>query len=776
MTEENTIGAKSNYTRAVAGGDAAVLLAQSKGSREFLKRALELFAEKYQSDKCMFFLYNDTTRQLSLKVSIGYPMSDQATIVMKLGEGLAGRALAERRTIYTEMASTMRGYLAHHHFPDDGYQTFLGIPLLRGKDRVGVIVLRRPTGTPFLAEEISSAKQKAADLASAIQNAGALLSLESARDDAEIAKKPFVVNEELALRGIAVSNGWGIGSAHIFYRNPSARVVDGKLPADHGQKAVRSIDEAVGIVEKNISEQTESLSERLPEAASLLFESAMMILNDENFIGKIKDLVNNGSDPVDAISAVSGEVIKLLEESTNDYFKEKALDVEDLAENLISAITENSPDQACLKNPHIVIAEKLLPSDVLRIAQGSVKGIVLVAGGVTAHISLLVRSMRIPMMIVSDRRLLRIPETQTVILDCANEFIFVNPTQERLNSFEMRRAAQAKDRISALVQPSEARTFDGVRIHLQANINLIADTISAKEVFAEGVGLYRTEFPFLMRQNLPSETEQKHIYSRMLSEMKGKHVTFRTLDAGGDKIIPYLFKTKEENPALGLRSMRLTLRFPYILDQQLRAILRAVQENEHEDVSIMFPMISSVEELKMAIERFNESVNAIHAEMGDRDLIIPNIGTMIEIPAAVAILDELAQYVDFFSIGTNDFIQYTLAVDRTNDNVNSYYIPHHPAILKSLKLISDAAIRNSIQVSVCGEMARDPRYMPFFIGIGIRSFSLEPAQIPNARDLTSRFTVDKCRQYAEDLLSAHLISDIESIMDEFTEMSFSVKN
>ena len=247
---------------------------------------------------------------------------------------------------------------------------------------------------------------------------------------------------------------------------------------------------------------------------------------------------------------------------------------------------------------------------------------------------------------------------------------------------------------------------------------------------------------------------------------------FRTLDAGGDKALPYLYRGQEENPALGLRSIRFSLRYPYILDQQLRAILRAVQKSGNERVGIMFPMISSVEEFRAAREHVETCLAALQTEIGDKDLLAPAIGAMVEVPGIVGVLDAIAEESDFLSIGTNDLIQYTLAVDRTNAAVAPNYVPHHPAVLRILRAVSTIAARHGTPVSVCGEMGRDPRYMPFMIGIGIRTFSLEPAQIPRCQELVSRCTIPGCEAYARDLLSLSTIADIEARIDEFSRATF----
>ena len=743
------------------------------GTRGFLDETIRSLAREFKADRASLFLYDDAAGTATLRACVGYPMFGKATIVLRLGEGLVGRVLAERRPIYSEMASSMRGYLQHPNFPDADMQTFLGIPLLRGRERVGAVSLRRRTGHPFLADEISAARAKVAELTDAVQSAGALLLAESRPAARKGELRP---GEQMVFRGTAVSNGWAMGPVHVSTPAALARLLGrpepGAAPVEF-PPAVRPLGDAVRIVEESLRGLASELDKKLPEAASMILEADMMMLHDESFAGRIAKAVEGGATLPAAVARVASDYIAIFEDSDNDYMREKARDVEDLAIRLLDAVVSENPGAPeASRASSIVVAEKMLPSDVLRVARDRVAGIVLCAGGATAHVTLLVRSLRIPMIVVKSRDLLRLAEGETLILDCANDTVYVHPDAGLAERFRNRAGEEAAESRRLQGARPETRTADGVRVTLEANVNILADLDTAVAAKAEGVGLYRTEFPFLMRPSMPTEADQFAIYSRVLERMGGAPVVFRTLDAGGDKAIPYLYRGQEENPALGLRSIRFSLKYPYILDQQLRAILRAVQKSGNEQVGIMFPMISSVEEFRAAREHVETCLAALQNEIGDKDLLAPAVGTMVEVPAIVGVLDAVAEESDFLSIGTNDLIQYTLAVDRTNAAVASSYVAHHPAVLRLLRMISTIAARHGTPVSVCGEMGRDPRYMPFLLGIGIRTFSLEPAQIPRCQELVSRCTVPACEAYARDLLSLSAIADIEARIDEFSRATF----
>jgi len=302
---------------------------------------------------------------------------------------------------------------------------------------------------------------------------------------------------------------------------------------------------------------------------------------------------------------------------------------------------------------------------------------------------------------------------------------------------------------------------DGQRVRLLANINLLSELNIALELKAEGVGLYRTEFPFLIRQTLPSEEEQFKVYSCLLSRMEDREVTIRTLDAGGDKMMAYFNDGVEPNPALGLRSIRLTLKYRDVFDQQIRAILRAGTAKDN--LRIMFPMISSLDEFVLARRIVEECIEALEAESGE-PVKRPKIGMMVELPSVVDLADDFAREADFFSIGTNDFIQYMLAVDRGNARVFEYYCPHHPAVLRGLKRIADAALLRKIDCAVCGEMAHDVRYVPFFLGLGIRILSVDPHYLPEVQQCVSGWSEEEASVYAASLLRESRIQAIERLL------------
>ena len=428
---------------------AADLPSPKTGASRYLDEVLAMFVRNFGADRAALYLYDEKDGRFSMRSAHGFPMFGQASISLKLGEGLVGRALAERRPIYTEMASSMRGYIPHPNFPDGDTQTFLGLPLLRGRERVGAISLYRRTGHPFLAEEISRARLKADEVAAAVQNAAALLvAASNASSPAASATSSIIKLEGQALfRGFAVSNGWAMGPLRVMRPRSISSPGDSGVPL----VAIRGIDEAVSIVEESLRRLAEDLDKRLPEAASLILDADEMMLHDDNFVGRAKALAEAGTPATEAVSRVASEYIAVFEGSDNEYMREKARDVEDLALRLVDALALPDARQApASREGAIVVAEKMLPSDVMRAARDKAAGIVLCAGGATAHVSLLVRSLKLPTLVVKSRDIMRLPAGERAIVDCANETLYVHPAPALVRRFENRARDESADRRLAL--------------------------------------------------------------------------------------------------------------------------------------------------------------------------------------------------------------------------------------------------------------------------------------------------------------------------------------
>lgn len=727
-------------------------------------------AERWRALRCAILLYSDATHDLVFRAGAGFPDSLRGTFHLPVGDGMTGAAFAEGVPLHSADIRQEPG-----HFTVEGSDRFFAdepcaeaaLPVLRGEEGVGVVVLLRPAREPFTDAELNLVRADVAQHAGTLEIAKALYLVADqerlAPDEGDASARRTVHGRSVNDRAIA------IGVSAVLTRDRISDLFQALRNRERTPPGppVRGFGEAVEYTIAELQRHQRQIGERLPEAAQLLFDAQILILKDDTFVGRIQKAVDGGDDPAHALAAVALDFIEFFRRSGVDYLAEKAGDVEDVSARLLRNLYRVETVDAGHAEATVLFTAEFLPSDIFRVTEGGVCGLVLVGGANTAHVTLLVKSLGIPAILTDDQRLLRVPDGLPVILDGPTGNILVNPESAVRRSFEEEREKTLGMRERRLATRPETRTRCGERVHLLANVNLLSEADAAMEAKAEGVGLYRTEFPFLLHPSLPNEADQLSVYGNLLDRVPDRPVTFRTLDAGGDKILAYFNAIHEENPALGLRSTRFTLRYPYIFDQQLRAILRAAQLRRRSDVQIMFPMIGSLEEFDASARRVALCAEGLGRRYGTDDPPPdPRIGTMIELPAAVHLAGSLARKAAFFSIGTNDFIQYMLAVDRTNAQVHRYYLPHHPAVLHGLARVVAAGISAGIPVTVCGEMGHDPRFLPFFLGIGVRRFSVDPNHIPALQEAVARTNLESAGRLASDVLSTDSLEEISRRLDQ----------
>jgi phosphotransferase system enzyme I (PtsP) len=453
--------------------------------------------------------------------------------------------------------------------------------------------------------------------------------------------------------------------------------------------------------------------------------------------------------------------VDLFSHSSNLTLREKTHDVRDLGLRLLSNLLMRTSESVDYHG-RILVAGDLLPSDILKLSAQRAEGVILIGGGVTAHISVLARSLHMPLVIVKEALLTEEEKAQGpfTILDADQGNVLINPLADVIRQYQsMLESRRGSALVDTCVMPTTT-TRDGQRIRLMANINLLSEIPKALRNKAEGIGLYRSEFPFIVRKDIPTEEEQFRIYLKVLESMPDHEVVLRTLDIGGDKVLSYFPLGTEANPFLGLRALRFSLRNKEIFIQQLRAMLRA---GASRPLSVMFPLVSSLDDFEEARDVVSSCIRALKEERLPCNET-PRLGVMIEVPSAVELAVDLAKAADFLCIGSNDLIQYMLAVDRTNQNIADLYTPHHPAVLRAIKRVADAGISQGKPVSLCGDMATDTRLIPFLIGVGIDTFSMDTQYIPRIQQLITSISLDKARRLAKDLLllgsvkavSAHL--------------------
>ena len=733
-------------------GELQTLIAESADIEGLLSRICAMVAESLDVDVCSVYLLDPSQAMLTLHGTFGLNPASVGAVRLKFGEGLTGLALKELRTIKVDQASKHPNY---RYFPESGeetFESFIAAPVTRGLERIGVITAQRDVKHHFGDRDVMALKVVAGQLANMMENIR-LLGVTSTTSSAgltSVAPRPAMV------RGRVGSAGLSHGPIYVHSGSATLEILCARLPRE---LTVDDFRRALAATEEQTLRMEAQVDEAISGGAALIFSSHLLVLKDRNFTGRMEAEIAAGKPVCDAIVDVTRSFTEKFRTSANVYLREKATDIEDLAMRMARNLITESPEQASLKG-RVVVAQGLLPSEVMRMSSEGVAGIVLMSGGVTSHLSILARSLRLPLVIVDDAKLLSVERDTQLLLDAETGVVHVGPGEDAVREFE--RSVEARRRAAAEVVDAEAEssTVDGTRVRVFANVNLLADLDVALRHQAEGIGLYRTEFPFLVRNAFASEEEQYGIYRKVVKSFGKRPVTFRTLDVGGDKTMDAMGGAHEENPFLGLRSIRFSLARRDIFTQQIRAMLRAGAGG---NIRIIFPMVSSLEELEVA----RDLVRSCAEDLAEEDIEHnrgAKLGVMVEVPSAVELIEELAEAADLLAIGTNDLVQYTLGVDRTNVRVSSLYIPHHPAVLRALKRIADAATEAATELSVCGDMAADPWYIPFLLGIGVRELSVSGDAIPKVREAVASVDLGVARGLAARVLSKRRVADVAAAL------------
>lgn len=734
----------------------ANLLTGSVDMEGFLQRVVEMVAVHLDADVCSIYMYDEDSLELVLKATKGLNPDSVGKIRMKPGEGIVGATHKKVRPICVGDVGNSPEFKYFKEAEEDRFTSFLAVPLQRGVESIGVISIQQEEKEYFNETDIIALRTVASQLAASVENARLLLSLHN------VVEKRKSVSEQLQfVKGESASGGFAFAPSMVMKKGGRSLLLNHFLDENSGYN-LSDFRRAVKKTGSQLQRIQNDFSTQLPESASLIFTAHFMILKDPGFVKKIESDIQQGTDPITAVRKIAGQYISLFTSNPHPYIAEKANDVEDLALRILRNFQRESTNDVEIGKKKIIIAEKLFPSDILKLVTSDIKGIVLVGGGVTSHISILSRSLKIPLIIVEEIQMLQLQESTPILMDADLGNIYVNPSKEVIEQFEKRNRLREDVKCNTIKMDSVTHTKDGIRVGLFANINLLTELSIAKQLKAEGVGLYRSEFPFLIRPTFPSETEQYLVYQHLFNEMRGKEITIRTLDVGGEKTLAYSDMAEEQNPELGMRSIRFSLKHKEVFENQLRAILRAGFEAD--SLRIMFPMISSLDEFCEARQVIYDCMQ----QLSDEKLPYnrnPKIGMMIELPAVVELIEDFSKEADFFSIGTNDFIQYMLAVDRTNRMVSDYYCPFHPSILRSLSKVVKTARQCKVDISVCGEMTHDPAYLSFLLGIGIRKISVDPKFLYILQKRIQKIDIDDAEKHADQLLSEPYLQKIKTLIE-----------
>lgn len=560
----------------------------------------------------------------------------------------------------------------------------------------------------------------------------------------------------LELNGIGASAGIAIAKAYRL-EEPDL-TVSKKEVADKTAEVLR-FDEAIQKSKSELLKIKEHAFRELGADKAEIFEAHILVLSDPELLNPVKDKISSEAVNAEfAMKETADMFVSMFESMDNEYMKERAADIRDVTKRVIGHLLGvEIPNPSMISEEVIIIAEDLTPSDTAQLNRQYVLGFTTDIGGRTSHSAIMARSMEIPAVVGTKTATADIKNGDIVIVDGIDGDVIVNPSEDVIAGFEKKKAQYEVQKAEwAKLVNEETVTKDGQHVELAANIGTPDDVRGVLENGGEAVGLYRTEFLYMGRDQLPTEDEQFEAYKAVLERMEGKPVVVRTLDIGGDKELPYLNLPKEMNPFLGFRAIRLCLEEQEIFRTQLRALLRA---STFGNLKIMFPMIAVVDEFRQAKAiLLEEKQKLVNEGVQVSDNI--EIGMMVEIPSTAVLADQFAKDVDFFSIGTNDLIQYTMAADRMNERVSYLYQPYNPAILRLVTLVIEAAHKEGKWVGMCGEMAGDPLAIPVLLGLGLDEFSMSATSILPARSLIKNLSKEEAASFKEEILSMSTTEEV----------------
>jgi len=572
---------------------------------------------------------------------------------------------------------------------------------------------------------------------------------------------------EVELKGIAVSPGVAVGTA-LLVTTEEDRLVERTISEEEIPREIARFEEALIQTRHQIHEIQQKVSTAIGQESASIFDAHLLVVDDRSFVEEVIRGLNGKRRNVEAVlTAVAERYAEALMALEDDYLRERAADVRDVTRRILRNLSGRSASLLSkLDQPYVIVANDLAPSDTATLNKDRVLGFATDLGSPTSHTAIMARALAIPAVVGLHDVSVRISTGDQLLIDGHKGILVINPSRERLELYgkiaEVRQSIQTK---LAALKEQPAVTRDGYQVMLAANIEQPADVDALMAHGANGVGLYRTEYLYLSMKELPTEDQQAAVYEEVARRVSPAAATIRTLDLGGDKFLSHLKMPAELNPFMGWRAIRFCLAQPEIFKTQLRAILRA---SRHGNVKIMYPMVSNVDEVLRANAFLEEAKDDLRQRGVPFDDNL-EVGVMIEVPSAAITADLIAPHVDFFSLGTNDLVQYTLAVDRVNERVAYLYEPTHPAIIKLIKNTIDVGHQHGIWVGICGEMAANPVMAPLLMGLGIDEFSMSPSAVPMVKHVVRSLKFPQAEELAKTALPSSSASEVQNLCRQLIE-------
>lgn len=716
--------------------------------------------ESIEADTCAIFLYDSHLSQLVMLTTKGYKVKSIGSIKLDIDYGLIGTIATKKEVL--NLADAQK-HPAYYYFPqlgEDQFHGFIGVPIVYKRKLLGVIIAQREVAERFSDTEesflITLALHYSQEMARA-EMLGAITQLSHAT----------VQQKEVLLNGSPGSPGVGIGVGFVVFPKADLDAVHDKIIKDTASE-IDAFRAAVTAIREEITELSTRLESNLAPEDQALFDAYLLMLDDNSLGFEVEQEIRRGLWAQGALRKVIKSHIRQFESMDDPYLRDRADDVRDLGQRVLAALQKREQTMP-VEYPAklILVGDDITAADLTEIPIANLKGIVSRSGSSNAHIAILARSLGVPAIMGVSGLMASQFDNKTIVVDGYYGHVYLEPSDIIIREFNrlLQEEQQLNEELKSL-RTLPAQTTDGRKVELLVNTGLSSDLGLSLSVGADGVGLYRTEIPFLARELLPSSEEQKIIYRQLLNAFSPRPVTMRTLDVGGDKTPDYL-RIQEENPFLGWRGIRISLDHPELFLMQVRAMLRA--SVGYDNLKIMLPMISELSEVDDAIALITTAHQGLLVE--GLPVKMPDIGVMIEVPSAVYQAYAIAQKVKFISVGSNDLTQYLLAVDRNNAKVATLYDSFHPAVLQALVHIVREAHRAGTPVSICGEIAGDPLAVLLLLGIGFDGLSMSAARLLRIKWVIRQFSFQRAQALVEEallmenatLIRAHLETELESI-------------
>ncbi len=748
----------------------ALVIQRSHSLAEILDRSVQLVAKEMGTDACSIYLLDPTDQQLRLSATHGLDKASLGKVTLKLGEGLTGKVVRELRSLAVEDASVHPGYRYFPETREEQFHSYLGVPLAIRNRPVGALVVQTRDRRDYDVEEVQTLSTIAAQLVGVVENARLIDALDRGHEGMKYLKEARIwqaggrrtserPGEDIVFKGSAASRGIAIGAAVLRGTQ--------EVTLESFERPVLSEDEERALVREAFKKASAEIAiiqaaaeQEIDEEHALIFSSHLLLLNDVVVHEQIEQRIKNRSPAHTAIFETLDGFVLRLRQVADPYIQERVEDIYDLRSRLMSHLG-NSQGRSFGMSDKIVVTYGIAPSLVVELKAQGARGIITARGGPTSHGALLARSMGIPAVTGLSEAVTTIRSGDTLILDGQAGKVILSPSRSSLADYEERLEKFAEQRKSALRFCNlPGRTKDGRCVALQANISVTADLATAKESGAEGIGLYRTEFPFLIREEFPTRAEQVRIYQRPYDYYPTGPVRFRLLDLGGDKLLPGNSMQVDRDPFRGYRSLRLLLDHPEILSTQVEAFIEAAGTRP---VEVLIPMVTSMPELRRALKLIREAVDRASPSFEPA----VRLGAMIEVPAAVELAGSIAREVDFLSIGSNDLIQYMLAADRENEKAATEDDPYHPAVLRAIRRVVEAGHRHGAEVTLCGELAGRRRLALALLAMNIDALSLAPGSIPEIKRLFTSSRVGPLAEALDSILALDTAQEIKAAMREY---------